>query len=600
MDLIYADEKGKELGVITNFSLDVAFGSDENNFELEIDLDSHCCKSGYFIYLDGTEYGGIVDKIEPDTEKGMLTYKGRTWHGVINGKIIEPEDGQDYRIVSGEANAILRDLIELLDLGEIYSVPDRESAINIPYYQFDRYTPAYMAILKMLLINNGKLALTCYSGKVSVEAIPLYDYSRDDEWDSTQMGLDIEKNYRPVNHLICLGKGDLSERNVIHLFADENGGVQPYVTVENPYKNEQYILDKSRQVLFGIDEVAETYDFGNAQDTYNYVAMQSQPDGWNKYYTDYYRKKDGEFKQLEKEYEDVYTLLSAVPGDWNGNYGKYFAKSGAAYKNVEGIENFSYSILKTKPKDWKNNYGNYYYLWSDGTTSEYRSVPSDTQYRYVIQTMQPSDWKEEYTKYYKYVPVYIYRVEILEKDKNGIWQKRYERKESVDNLTNNSKTKSRVVSTQVLRWEHQKITDKKAPDWTPEQFFTKQSYSVAPKWRGNYYFVRNVTTTAPIWETGMYYSVSSQEMVPVFANGKYYELFVDNYANLVEQGLKKMEQYGNCNTIAAKLDASREYDINDIVGANERRTGISVSQPITKKIVKFIGDDKTIEYEIGE
>ena len=220
MDLIYADEKGKELGVLNNFALDVAFGSDENNFELEIDLESHCCEAGYFIYLDGTEYGGIVDKIEPDTEKRNITYKGRTWHGIINGKIIEPEAGQDYRIVSGDANAVIRELMEDIGLSTIFEVSESESAVNVDEYQFDRYTPAYLGVLKMLRKNNGKLVITCINGNVMLDAVPLFDYSRDDEWDSSQMGMVIEKNYHPVNHLICLGKGDLRERKVIHLFAD--------------------------------------------------------------------------------------------------------------------------------------------------------------------------------------------------------------------------------------------------------------------------------------------------------------------------------------------------------------------------------------------
>lgn len=600
MDLIYADEKGKELGVLNNFALDVAFGSDENNFELEIDLESHCCKAGYFIYLDGTEYGGIVDKIEPDTEKNNITYKGRTWHGIINGKIIEPEAGQDYRIVSGDANAVIRELIEDIGLSTIFEVSESESAVNIEEYQFDRYTPAYLGILKMLRKNNGKLVITCINGKVMLDAVPLFDYSRDDEWDSSQMGMVIEKNYHPVNHLICLGKGDLRERKVIHLFADENGGVQPYATVDSPYRNEHYILDKSHQVLFGSDEVTEIYDLGNAQDTLNYVLLQNQPDGWKEKYTGYYRKTDGDFKLLEREYEDAYTQLSSEPVDWSRKYGNYFYKNGNSYKNVEGTEKSSYNVLKTKPSDWKKNYGNYFYLWSDGVTSEYRSVSGDSKDKYVIQTMKPSDWKENYSKYYEYIPTLCLRIEVLEKDKNGVWQKHYEIRESADDLEDTSKKKYRVTNTLVRQWVYQKISDKKAPAWKSGKYYTKQSYSVAPKWKEKYYFSRAVTTVAPVWEAGKYYGVASQEQIPVFSIGKYYELFVDSYADLVTQGLKKMEQYANCDSISSKLDASKDYGINDIVGATELKTGIRVVQPITKKIVKFIGDDKSIEYEIGE
>lgn len=72
MDLIYADENKIEIGVIPEYELDIAFGSDENDFELTLDVSSHCCKAGYYIYIEDTEYGGIVDKIEIDTSAGTV------------------------------------------------------------------------------------------------------------------------------------------------------------------------------------------------------------------------------------------------------------------------------------------------------------------------------------------------------------------------------------------------------------------------------------------------------------------------------------------------------------------------------------------------
>ena len=54
----------------------------------------------------------------------------------------------------------------------------------------------------------------------------------------------LKKDYHPINHLICLGTGNLRNRHVIHLFSDENGGIQPYAVVKNPYCNEHYILDE--------------------------------------------------------------------------------------------------------------------------------------------------------------------------------------------------------------------------------------------------------------------------------------------------------------------------------------------------------------------
>ena len=61
------------------------------------------------------------------------------------------------------------------------------------------------------------------------------------------MNFTIEQNKAPVNHLICLGQGNLSERTVINLYADENGNVS-----QNPH----YV---------GLDEIAEVYDYSNVE-----------------------------------------------------------------------------------------------------------------------------------------------------------------------------------------------------------------------------------------------------------------------------------------------------------------------------------------------
>lgn len=600
MDLIYTDRNGKELGVILDYTLDIAFGRDENSFSLELDLCNHCCRAGYFVYLEGSEYGGIIDKIAPDTERQMVTYEGRTWHGILNGKIIEPEDGQDYLTVSGDANVVLAELITMFGLASLFTVSGGASAVIINGYQFERYTPAYVGILKMLLKSNGKLKISCSDARVTLEAVPLFDYSRNEEWDSGQMKFSITKDYRPVNHLICLGSGNLSERHVIHLFADENGGVRPYKLAEEPYRNAHYILDKSQQVLYGIEEVCEIYDYGNAQDTQNYVLLTAQPENWSRAYPAYYQKKNGEFKQLEREYRDVYVCLTSAPGDWEADYGAYFVKSGGAYKGVHGIETVSYSAQQSKPKDWKKNYKDYYYLWSDGITSEYRSVPGNAKEQYVVQTMEPSDWGSGFKNYYELIPTIVYHCTVSELGADGMWRKHTETLYSMDHVVNTATKRYTEVRQDITKWEYENLSGKKAPAWQPKKYYTKQSYAVAPTWKESEYYTKLVTVTAPLWEAGKYYSVTSAEIIPVFTTGKYYELFVDNYADLIAHGLKKMQEYFNCDSVEIKLDAAQEYDVNDVVGASEHITGISIFQPITKKIVKISVGRETIEYEIGE
>ena len=111
----------------------------------------------------------------------------------------------------------------------------------------NRYINAYEGIRKMLAKVGGKLKFNFSDGFVILSAEHLIDYSQDDEFDSSQIDFTIEKNYHPTNHCICLGKGDLKERTVIHLYADANGNIS------------------KSQTQFGLDEVTDVYENANTE-----------------------------------------------------------------------------------------------------------------------------------------------------------------------------------------------------------------------------------------------------------------------------------------------------------------------------------------------
>ncbi len=90
MELIYANHDREDVGILKNPDLDLAFGGDENNYECTVGIEDHCCEDGYYIYAEGTEYGGIVDAIKIDSADDTVTYSGRTWHGMLASKMIEP------------------------------------------------------------------------------------------------------------------------------------------------------------------------------------------------------------------------------------------------------------------------------------------------------------------------------------------------------------------------------------------------------------------------------------------------------------------------------------------------------------------------------
>lgn len=246
MDLIYADENHNDLGVVSGYSFDLAYGISENDFELQISIADDCCREDYLLYIEGTEYGGVVDDITVNTSSSTVSYHGRTWHGIIDSKIIVPEAGQDYYIVSGEANTVLSELIEKLGIDSFFVVSTEDSGININY-QFNRYCKAYSeGILKMLNSVNAKLNVVWLNGMVYLSVSNATDYTTHDDFDSDQVNFKINKAYNTVNHLICLGQGNLAEREVINLYCDENGVIS------------------STQTFYGLDEITEVYENTNA------------------------------------------------------------------------------------------------------------------------------------------------------------------------------------------------------------------------------------------------------------------------------------------------------------------------------------------------
>ena len=247
MDLIYTDSNGADLGVVRAYNFDLAFGSDENNFELKIDTDNHCCEAGCYVYVEGTEYGGIIDAVTSDTAAEEVTYTGRTWHGILNSKVLCPDSGQDYLTLNGNANTVLGTLISRMGLTSIFEASSDASDLTISSYKMERYITGYDGIRKMLNSVNGKLVMSYNGTKVVLSAVPIVDYTDAGVIDSDIMSFSVKKTSRKVNHLICLGQGELKDRTVVHLYADTSGNIS------------------QTQTLTGLDEYTAVYDNPNAE-----------------------------------------------------------------------------------------------------------------------------------------------------------------------------------------------------------------------------------------------------------------------------------------------------------------------------------------------
>ena len=245
LKVTYTDEDGVEIGMLGSYSLDLAYGSDENDFALTADIGFHLPKKS-LVYIDGTEWGGVVRGCRPSTlgESPTNTITGQTWHGVLAESCICPDAGADYYESSGEANAVLRALVARQGLGDLFDVSPEDSGFRVSY-RHERFADSYSSIRKMLRRSGAKLRISKEPGrKPELSAVEVGSHV--DDGSSQRYGYELRVG-TPYNHIICLGMGDLAERAVVHLYADADGNVS------------------SVQTLFGLDERQYVYELSNRE-----------------------------------------------------------------------------------------------------------------------------------------------------------------------------------------------------------------------------------------------------------------------------------------------------------------------------------------------
>ena len=248
--LIYSTSSGTELGVVLFRDADFEVGKEDNSFLVTMLRSEYSpFPSKGRIYLPGTEYGGIIGTVETNTAQDAIAVGGYTWRGMMTKKIIEPEPGEDYATDTGELNDVIQARVEEAFPG-LFVGSDDDTGVSVNNFQYDRYCTLEAGLSKMLKSVGYRLHLEYHPSinAVVVSAVPIVDYSYDVVFSS-----DMRLNYQMktetigVNHLICLGKGELKDRTVYNLYVDNKGKIS------------------TTQYYFGADEVAEVYDSGGSE-----------------------------------------------------------------------------------------------------------------------------------------------------------------------------------------------------------------------------------------------------------------------------------------------------------------------------------------------
>ena len=253
MDLILTNASGNEIRAIRDAEIDMDLGS-TNDFVLTVsrtgypnDITDKCR-----IFRPGSEFGGLIRRKGTRTSDNTVTFGGYTWRGLLQHKIIQPGAGQDYKTVTGELNTVIGSLVPG-EFGGLFAASSVDTGVSVSNYQFDRYCTLLDGLEKMLLSVNYRLEITYVQGTagaagyVSVGAVPIVDYSNLIELSSDmRFNYSTQVNNDGVNHLICLGKGELRNRIVLHLYVQADGTIG------------------TTQYYTGLDEIVDVYNFPGA------------------------------------------------------------------------------------------------------------------------------------------------------------------------------------------------------------------------------------------------------------------------------------------------------------------------------------------------
>ena len=248
MDLVVSTPEGRDVACTSAYSMDAESGPDsDNDFELVVDGVDGLVGPGSFVAIEGTDVGGVVDGVDLSVRGGRsaATWRGRTWAGILAARVIVPPPGQDHAVATGDAHEWLSGVVASLGLQGVFSVPTSPAGVDMGGYALPRFCDAYGGVCGALASVGHRLDVRREDGSTVLRAVPADTVG---DVDSDAVDFDLSRLWRPVNHLVCAGAGEMQQRLVVHLYADADGNVG------------------EQQSLFGIDEVAELYDYANADE----------------------------------------------------------------------------------------------------------------------------------------------------------------------------------------------------------------------------------------------------------------------------------------------------------------------------------------------
>jgi len=471
MELIYTNKNFVEQGVIKDFEFDLAYGKDENDFEIKTPENE--MEEGYYWFVKDTDYGGVVDEIEGTSSINEVTYRGRSFQGIIasftgwqlvSGQHLTVKD--DTIELFGTPTEIASEIITQLGISIIVAEPTAEEKyIN---ETADRSLNVYQ-LFRYAFEKNAYKILLRWNTQIELQIAGALDYASDLYFDVSRYTVKVDKKNIP-NHLVGVFKRDEEENIIKHLYADENGVIQPYYMLdtnhESPLHDYEYERVQGTPVMTGLDERVEVIEGGSKIENYDVVTELTETNGntefengvpknWNeRCYTDFYHikrddngdaelndKGEVQYVNYEVELEDVpfvvasYTYEGAEQKSvdwWNQNWMTCYKLVDDELHQLSSSDctiNTSYRPIywnATNKEYFRQHYQNYYYLVSD--PDNYAQIQGKTRYKWDPQITKGSYWTTNTGDFYFDWTRPKWKVDVYNakgKKKKSLWVYKY-------------------------------------------------------------------------------------------------------------------------------------------------------------------------------
>lgn len=228
MELILTDHELNDIEFFDNCDADFSLGNGDNTFEIKISRSSwnQNYDIGAAVYIPNTEFGGFIGEIKSQTSLDTVSLLGRTWRGMMQKKIILPDNGSTIKTVSGDIASILIQLINpafsnVIRASEIltgktvsHEIIGYSTMLDAIELMLEEY--GYKLLLKFKQQNNA-------AGYIEASAVPIADYSSEIELSNdNQIDFIFDTVKNGVNHLVVLNP---ESQTKLDLYADSNGNI---------------------------------------------------------------------------------------------------------------------------------------------------------------------------------------------------------------------------------------------------------------------------------------------------------------------------------------------------------------------------------------